>query len=177
MPLNAKENVLPSEVEGLVVSLNSFIMFQIGVLEFGVPLQNVREIAEYSEAIPLPNAPAYFKGLVNIRGEIIGVIDLGDMLGIERTVPRFRSLLIFENEASGLAVVVDRVKSVSEITKTKIQNNQSKFMTIHQDVLLGATKIKDAIIPLIDIYRLLTKVVSIDVEQIKTANIAAAKTV
>lgn len=89
------------------------IAFRIGEQRFGVDIRTVREIRGWSPATPLPQAPAYVKGVINLRGTVLPIVDLGARLGLGSTVPTARHVIIVARV--GMKTVGLMVEAVSDI--------------------------------------------------------------
>ena len=70
------------------------IAFRIGEQEFCVDIMSVREIRGWTPATPLPHAPSYVNGVINLRGAVLPIVDLAARLGFQRTNPTARSVII-----------------------------------------------------------------------------------
>lgn len=89
------------------------IAFRIGDQEFCVDIRAVREIRGWSPATPLPLAPAYVRGVINLRGAVLPIVDLGGRLGLGTTEPEARHVIIVARV--GLRTVGLLVEAVSDI--------------------------------------------------------------
>lgn len=131
-----------------------FLIFEIGQEVFATSLIEIREVIEYNQPKPIPQMPAFFKGVINIRGEIIGVLDLRERLGIKGSdvVP---CQLVFETDAGPLAAVVDRVQSVTVIEESQL-DRRNLVGTAGPDraYFLGVGKIDNRIVTLISLRKL-----------------------
>jgi purine-binding chemotaxis protein CheW len=134
-----------------------FLIFQIGDELFASPLVEIREVIEFQQAKPIPHMPTFFKGVINIRGEIVGVIDLRQRLGVIGN-DAARCQLVFETEAGPLAAIVDRVHSVSIIEESQLDRRST--IGVHstdRSYFLGVGKFEDRIFTLISLRKLLKK--------------------
>jgi purine-binding chemotaxis protein CheW len=105
-------------------SADKFLVYQLGAEYFATALIEIRGVVEFHAAKPIPHTVPYYKGVINIRGEIIGVIDLRERLGLHGTdTPACQ--LIFESEAGPLAASVDKVISVSVLSEADIDRKAS----------------------------------------------------
>lgn len=109
-----------NESHGESVSVEKYLIYQLGPELFATPLIEIRSVIEYHQAKPIPHTQPYFKGVINIRGEIIGVIDLRERLGIKGD-EKPDAQLIFDTDGGPLAATVDRVHSVSRLTDPSIE--------------------------------------------------------
>lgn len=134
-----------------------FLIFQVGEDLFGTALIEVREVIEFHQAKPIPHMPDFFKGVINIRGEIVGVIDLRERLGI-KGVASHPCQLVFETDSGPLAAIVDRVHSVSIIDESQLDRRST--IGVHatdRSYFMGVGKVDDRIFTLISLRKLLRK--------------------
>ena len=101
-------------------STDKYLIYQLGSQFFATPLIEVREVIEYRDAKPIPHTTDFFKGVINIRGEIVGVIDLRERLGIVSDNQPVAQL-VFETPNGPLAATVDRVQSVTVIPEANLE--------------------------------------------------------
>lgn len=90
---------------------NQVVIFALGQEEYGMPIEVVREIIRLGDVRPIPKAPDYIKGLVNIRGEAIPLIDLHVRFGMN-TQSQNEFALITEISGNPIGFAVDQVKEV-----------------------------------------------------------------
>lgn len=96
-----------------VVAEERYLAFQFGSEQYAIPLLLVREVIEMSATTPIPQAPSYFKGVLDLRGQLISVIDLRVKLNLEKTVDGPKTAIIILNtENVNMGFIVDRVNSV-----------------------------------------------------------------
>ncbi len=96
------------------------VAFMLGSEEYGIEISRVREIIVYKGATPMPKAPAYMDGIVDIRGMIIPVIDLGVKLGVATQQEEEKHALVVECGKQQVALRVDRVTEVRFIADEQI---------------------------------------------------------
>lgn len=111
-------------VEGGADTVQYFTFFLKDAL-YGIEIENVREIIEYKKACSVPCVPDYIRGVINVRGEIIPIIDLSQRLFSRKTdLDRFTAIAVIEtrdgNGASPVGIMVDRVNRVREISSGAI---------------------------------------------------------
>lgn len=108
-----------------------YLSFSIGTEEYAIPLLSVKEVIAVPEITPIPYTPPYFLGIMNLRGQVISVIDLRQKLGIKTKASSETSIIICDIGLVCLGVVVDSINSVlspnaSDISeKPEIQSNKS----------------------------------------------------
>jgi purine-binding chemotaxis protein CheW len=135
--------------------LDKFLIFQMGEELFGTSLVEVRQVIEFHQAKPIPHIPNYFKGVINIRGEIIGVVDLRERLGLKIGQSGL-SQLVFDTDSGPLAAIVDRVQSVTVIDDASIDRRTASAQTADRAYFLGVAKVGDRIVTIVNLRRLFT---------------------
>lgn len=89
-----------------------YLSFSLGVEEYAVPLLSVKEVIAVPEFTPIPYTPSHFLGIMNLRGQVISVIDLRAKFNIKPTQSEETSVIICDLAPLVLGVVVDSVNSV-----------------------------------------------------------------
>ncbi|HAD83287.1 MAG: chemotaxis protein CheW [Brevundimonas sp.] len=98
------------------------IAFRIGEQEFCVDIMSVREIRGWTPATPLPRSPAYMKGVINLRGVVLPIIDLGARFGLATTEPTERHVIMVAHVGSRLVgLLVDAVSDIVQLSDAAIQ--------------------------------------------------------
>lgn len=98
------------------------IAFRIGEQEFCVDIMNVREIRGWTPATPLPRSPSYMKGVINLRGIVLPIIDLGARFGLATAEPTARHVIMVAHIGSRLVgLLVDAVSDIVQLTDSTIQ--------------------------------------------------------
>ena len=98
------------------------IAFRIGEQEFCVDIMSVREIRGWTPATPLPRSPSYMKGVINLRGIVLPIIDLGDRFGLKTAEPTARHVIMVAHIGSRMVgLLVDAVSDIVQLTDSTIQ--------------------------------------------------------
>ncbi|MBD7941225.1 chemotaxis protein CheW [Brevundimonas guildfordensis] len=98
------------------------IAFRIGEQEFCVDIMSVREIRGWTPATPLPRSPAYMKGVINLRGVVLPIIDLGARFGLQTSAPTERHVIMVAHVGSRLVgLLVDAVSDIVQLSDAAIQ--------------------------------------------------------
>jgi purine-binding chemotaxis protein CheW len=98
------------------------ISFRIGAQEFCLDIMAVREIRGWTQATPLPHSPSYVRGVINLRGAVLPIVDLKERLGLGPTETSARSVIIVIRIGERLVgLLVDAVSDILPATKTAIQ--------------------------------------------------------
>ena len=99
-----------------------FIAFCIGEQEFCVDIMSVREIRGWSPATPLPQTPDYMRGVINLRGAVLPIMDLAQRLGLQSNEPSERSVIIVVRMGERtIGLLVDAVSDILSVTQEMIQ--------------------------------------------------------
>lgn len=134
------------------------VVFSIGNEEFGVEIGQVREIVRLVQITYLPKAPVFIEGVVNLRGQVLAIIDLAKRLGIE-SHPRTEStrIIVVEVENNTVGMIVD---SVSEVLRLSAEDVDEVPMLVDTEVpehyIRGVGKLTDRLLVLLDLNRILT---------------------
>ena len=125
---------------------NKYLEFDLGIESYAVHLLAIREVIPLPETTPLPNAPSYFVGIMNLRGQIISIIDLRKKLKIKPKEENDQdAVVIVDIEGGSVGLIVDSINkvlnfSLSEITDVPEIKNQTNAKYI-QGVFRGEEKL------------------------------------
>lgn len=98
-----------------------FIQFDLGTESYGIQLLMVKEVIPLPETTPLPNSPSHYVGIMNLRGQIISVVDLRKKLNVKpKSEELEEAVIIVEFEGVGIGVVVDSINRVLNISDNDI---------------------------------------------------------
>jgi purine-binding chemotaxis protein CheW len=135
-----------------------FIVFIVSDEEFGVKITNVREVVRLLPIIPIPKVPAFLEGVINLRGEIVPVIDLAKRFYV---APKERTnetrIMIVELAEKTAGLIVDEVSEVLRIPVENIEHTPDLVKScVHTDFIKGVGKVDDRLIILLDLDEVLT---------------------
>jgi len=133
-----------------------YLIFNIGSEWYGTPLMDVREVIEYHKPKAVPNTQPHFSGVINLRGSIVGVVDMRLKFGVS-VVPESPSVfLVCDTEQGPLAAIVDRVNSVLAIDEENIERSVPTLNKIHKSYLHGIARQEDQLISIIKLANILS---------------------
>jgi purine-binding chemotaxis protein CheW len=140
-----------------------YLTFAVTGESFGVAIVSIKEIIEYRATTEVPMMPPFMRGIINLRGRVVPVIDLAVRFGRPRSEVTPRTcIVIVEAQRSGeqhdLGVVVDAVSAVAEIPDADIEPAPSFGAQLRSDFITGMGKIDEKFVILLDV----GKVLSID---------------
>lgn len=145
----------------MALELNKFLTFTIGEESYGIPVLNVKEIIGMLDITHVPKMPEFIKGIINLRGKIIPVMDLRLRFGItSREYDARTCIIVIEMEISNqtrlTGLVVDTVSEVLAIDKEAIESPPTCFGGSDKDYLIGIGKIKEKVIMLLEPIKMLS---------------------
>ncbi|MBM7623355.1 chemotaxis protein CheW [Sporohalobacter salinus] len=142
------------------------IVFNLGGEEFGVKITRIQEIIRMKEITELPNSSEFMAGIINLRGDIISVIDLRSKFAITQEETKKTRIIIVEMDDQDVGLIVDSVSEVLRISSEDIEDAPDRVAGIRQEYLKGIGKIDDRIIILLALDKLLTAEEKIELENI-----------
>jgi purine-binding chemotaxis protein CheW len=134
------------------------VIFKIGEEEFGVEINQVREIVKLVSITRMPKAPAFIEGVVNLRGQIITVIDLSRRLDLPSSGrTEATRIMVVEIGENTVGMIVDSVSEVLRLSENDIEDTPSLIETeVHEKYLRGVGKSEDRLLILLDLNEVLS---------------------
>ena len=138
-----------------------YLTFALGAEEYGLEILKVREIIGYMDITAVPQTPDYVKGVINLRGQVIPVVDLRAKFGMETIATTDETcVIVVEISQDGrhisTGIIVDRVSEVLDIAGENIQAPPQFGGRVDTDFILGMGKIGQEVKILLDIDRVLS---------------------
>lgn len=136
---------------------SQFLTFNLGEELYGVDILRVQEIKGYTAVTKIPNTPSYIKGVLNLRGTIVPIVELRTKFGmptIEYTMFTVIIVVVVKEKVMGL--VVDAVSDVLDIDKKEVQAPPNFGARINVSFMNGIGKSGDKLVTLLDIDRMLS---------------------
>jgi purine-binding chemotaxis protein CheW len=134
------------------------VVFKVGNEEFGVDISQVREIVRLVQITYMPKAPAFIEGVVNLRGQVVAIIDLAKRLSIASS-PRGEAtrIVIVEIEDNTVGMIVDSVSEVLRLPSEDIEDIPTFIDTeVPEHYLRGVGKLQERLLVLLDLNKILT---------------------
>jgi purine-binding chemotaxis protein CheW len=142
---------------------NKYLTFMLANEGYGIDIQKVREINEMMAITPIPEAPPYMKGIINLRGKIIPVIDLRERFGMiaaPSTKDNRNCIIVVEIETSvgkhSTGLIVDAVSDVSEIKPDQIEANVELCAGVSANYITGIARVNNQVKILLNIDKVLS---------------------
>jgi purine-binding chemotaxis protein CheW len=144
--------------ESLASGRVEFISFSIGDEQYGVDIMAVREIKGWSEITHLPKQPEYVRGVLNLRGVMVPIIDLRCRFGQGKTeATPFHVVIIVQVEARLIGLLADRVLDILSFEANQVQAVPQIARSSRVDFLSGLVTIEGIMIALVDLPNLLAE--------------------
>lgn len=128
------------------------IAFRIGDQEFCVNIMSVREIRGWTQATPVPHAPPYMMGVINLRGVVLPIIDLSQRLGMPKAEPTPRHVIIVAQVGSKVVgLLVEAVSDILTVTDDTIQPTPEVASDLQRGFARGILAIDKRMICLVEL--------------------------
>lgn len=137
-------------------SEDRYLLFSLGIEEYAIPLLKVKEVIAVPTTTPIPYSPPYFSGIMNLRGQIISVVDLRLKLGlkVQGNSPE-NAVIIADLNGTHVGMIVDSVNSVLAIDPAQRSNPPVMDNSKAAKYLCGIVRREDKLTLLLDIENLL----------------------
>ncbi|MHC4552677.1 MAG: chemotaxis protein CheW [Planctomycetota bacterium] len=137
-----------------------YLTFALGPEEYGLEILKVREIIGYMDITAVPQTPDYVKGVINLRGQVIPVVDIRTLFGMEsKEITEETCIIVVEvqrhNRTFSTGVVVDQVSEVLDVAGEDIEEAPQLGASVNTDFILGMGKVNGTVKILLDIDRVL----------------------
>jgi purine-binding chemotaxis protein CheW len=138
-----------------------YLTFMLGGETYAMGILAIKEIIEYGNLTEVPRMPEFIRGVINLRGAVVPVIDLGARFGKQATnITRRTCIVIIEvangEEAQDIGVMVDAVNEVLEISASEIEPSPSFGANIRADFIDGMGKIDGKFVIILNIQQVLS---------------------
>ena len=158
--MNMAETLLNSTVAGKNLA-GKYLTFTLDRESYGIDVLKVREIIRLANITAVPQMPPYVRGVINLRGKIIPVIDLRLRFGFPEAASTDLTCIVVvqvklpDSRATQMGLVVDGVEEVINIAATDIEETPDFGAQVSTECILGMAKIKGVVKALLDIDRVL----------------------
>jgi len=154
--IDLKENEA-QVVNDLKALEGKYLTFSLMGEEYGLGILKVREILGMMPITPIPQTPAYLKGVINLRGKITPVVDLRAKFGFpQKEYTPETCIIVVETRHRTMGVIVDTVSEVLDISVTSLEPVPPLGRQVKTDFILGIAKVGESVKLLLDIDRILT---------------------
>ena len=148
--MKEKEKVRGKEIQ--------VVIFRLRNEEFGVDINRVREIVRMMEITHIPEAPGFLEGVINLRGQVIAVVDLARQFDLTPLpeLPKSARIVVVEVGETTVGMIVDEVPEVLRIAEENIEPTPEIIQTrIKSDYIRGVGKLNERLIVMLDLSKVL----------------------
>lgn len=132
------------------------LTFSLDNVFYGVDVNQVREVKNFEGATPVPCAPPYIKGVTNLRGEVVPVIDLRKRIGLNPRKENEPGIMMVIQDKHPVGVIVDSVIEVLTLQKKDIESGPESLIADRSDGVIGIAKHDQDLIVMLDILKVLS---------------------
>ncbi len=150
MPTVAEQSVARASARG-----GKYLTFKLAGEEYGVEILKVREIIGIMEITAIPRMPPYVKGVINLRGKVVPVIDLRLKFGMEPAAYTEQTCVIVVDVGELVGVIVDTVQEVLDVDESQIDPPPPLGAGVDTSFVMGMGKVREDVKTLLDIERVL----------------------
>ncbi len=138
-----------------------FLTFFLGGAEYAVSILRIREIFEFDTLTPVPTTPGWIRGVMNLRGSVVPVVDLSVKFGLGETPITKRSCVVIvevelDGELSIMGALVDAVSRVVELSPDDIEPPPAFGTAVRVNCLEGMGKVEEKFVPILDVDQVLS---------------------
>ncbi|HYE10056.1 MAG TPA: chemotaxis protein CheW [Patescibacteria group bacterium] len=136
---------------------NKYVVFKLENEEYGIDILRVKEIKEMLRITRVPKAPSFVRGVVNLRGEVIPVIDLRKKFNLqERNDTGSTRIIIVTVDEITVGLIIDTSSEVLEIEKEFIEEPPTAIASIDHSYIYGIGKVGERLIILLDVSKIIS---------------------
>ncbi|MBP6850777.1 MAG: chemotaxis protein CheW [Rhodoferax sp.] len=150
-------NPMTQTSTAVTTNLREFLAFKLGAEEYGIDILRVQEIRSYEEPTRIANAPPFVKGVVNLRGVIVPIIDMRLKFNLANaSYDAFTVVIVLNIRSRVVGMVVDAVSDVITLTPEQLRPVPEFNSTIASDHILAIGAVEERMLILVDIEKLMT---------------------
>jgi purine-binding chemotaxis protein CheW len=151
------------------------VSFKLGSEEYGVDIGQVQEINRMVAVTKVPRAPQFMEGVINLRGQLIPIIDLRTRFGMERAEhSKSTRIVVTEIGSKRIGMVVDSVSEVLRLPLEQIEEAPDMISGVETEYIRGVGKLEERLIILLDLGKIVTGDEKRDLEVVELEHAAVA---
>lgn len=141
---------------------SQLIVFRLGDEEYGLQIGQIKEVVPTPHITRLPQTPPYVKGVANIRGNIIAVVDLEEKFGLQREEQQEQKgnyTLVIESNEVKMGVLVRELPNTLNVTQSQVEDSGNIIQdgTADQSYIKGIVKLEDRLIIMLDVFKTISE--------------------
>ena len=134
------------------------VTFRLQHETYGINVMHVQEVLRVSEIAPVPGAPEYILGIINLRGNVVTVVDTRSRFGLPTgDVTDTSRIVIIESDKQVVGILVDAVAEVVELTESQIDSAPNVGNEESSRYIQGIATMTDTLLIVVDLHKLLTE--------------------
>lgn len=150
------------------------VSFSLSNEEYGVDIGQVQEINRMVSITHVPRAPHFMEGVINLRGQLIPIIDLRTRFGMPRSEPTKNTrIVVTEIGSKRVGIVVDSVSEVLRIPLDQVEDAPEMIAGVETEYIRGVGKVDDRLIIMLDLARVISGPEKRDVENLEPEAVSA----
>lgn len=145
-----------------------YLTFFLGSEQYGIAIDRIKEIIAMMKVTKVPKTPEYMRGVINLRGSIIPVIDTRLRFGMnQREEDMHTAIIIVDVEKVNIGFIVDRVEEVASIDEANMSEPPKFGSNIDTDFICSMAQIEDKVVMILDVLKLFEADELVSLEQIQ----------
>jgi len=152
------ENAAPAQaINALVGDAREYLTFKLGNEEYGIDILKVQEIRGYDQVTPIANSPGFLKGVINLRGTIVPIVDMRIKFGVSKAeYDQFTVVIILNIAHRVVGIVVDSVSDVTPLSSDQVRPTPELSGAVDTSYIDGLASLSERMLILLDIEKLMT---------------------
>jgi purine-binding chemotaxis protein CheW len=149
-----------------------YLTFYLGDEQYGIAIDKIKEIIAMMDVTNVPNTPPFMRGVINLRGSIIPIVDTRLRFGMEhRDEDMHTAIIIVEVEKVNIGFIVDRVEEVSSIDESNLSEPPKFGSHVDTNFICNVAQIEDNVAMILDVVKLFETDELVSLEQIQQTNV------
>jgi len=133
----------------------TFVTFWLGEHLFGLPISEVVEINRKLEITPVPLAPSYIKGIINLRGQVLTTVDLAERIGLHLEGTRAYNLIVKHDEEERVSLLVERIGDILEVPAKDVEEPPERIEGVERRFVRHVCQLPERLLVILNIKEVL----------------------
>ena len=158
MELIKKDEIVPEKREETALAsqkTTTIVTFYMGSFLLGIPAEKVMEINKEIDITPVPLSDEHILGIMNLRGQVIPVIDLAKKLSIDLKVTPKLNLIVKDEEEALVSFVIEEIGEILEILPAKLEKTPDKLEGIAKEYIKNVYQLPERLLLILDIEKII----------------------